>query len=259
VLHPAGEQRFRDDDGSAHPAVTAALSAFAAAAGSEHAALTALSGIRLLVPLVAALTPVADGPAEAGPADPELADPGPAEPRGPGGEKASEMALPTLVGRDGRRAIPAFTCLEALARWRPSARPVPADAASVWRAAVEDSCSVVIDVAGPVPLAVEGARLAALAEGAPVPLPHDDPDVREVIAAVLAEVAAAAGFTPDDAGFALRPAEPDSDLLIELAVPAALDSAAAEDFAARVGSAVLGRLAPRLRRGIAIAIAPQPR
>jgi SseB protein N-terminal domain len=261
VLHPAGEQRFRDDDGSADPAVTTALSAFAAAAGSEHAALTALSGIRLLVPLVAALAPEPDRPAEPGLgepgiADPELPDPGPAEASGRGGEKASEMALPTLVGRDGRRAIPAFTCLEALARWRPSARPVPADAAAVWRAAVEDSCSVVIDVAGPVPLAVEGARLAALAEGAPVPLPHDDPDVRDVIAAVLAEVAAAAGFTPDDAGFALRPAEPDSDLLIELAVPAALDSAAAEDFAARVGSAVLGRLAPRLRRGIAIAIAP---
>jgi hypothetical protein len=248
VLHPAGEQRFRDDDGSADPAAATALSAFAAAAGSEHAALTALSGIRLLVPLVAAPAPEAERPAEPGPAEPGLAE--------GGGEKASEMALPTLVGRDGRRAIPAFTCLEALARWQPSARPVPADAASVWRAAVDDSCSVVIDVAGPVPLAVEGARLAALAAGAPVPLPHDDPDVRDVIAAVLARLATAAGFTLDDEGFALRPAEPDSDLLIELAVPAALDSAAAEDFAARAGSAVLDQLAPRLCRGIAIAIAP---
>jgi hypothetical protein len=248
VLHPAGEQRFRDDDGSANPAAATALGAFAAAAGSEQAALTALSGIRLLVPLVAAPAPVAERPAEPGPGEPG--------PGGRGGEKASEMALPTLVGRDGRRAIPAFTCLEALARWQPSARPVPADAASVWRAAVDDSCSVVIDVAGPVPLAVEGARLAALAEGVPVPLPHNDPDVREVIAAVLAQVAATAGVTLDDEGFALRPAEPDSDLLIELAIPATLDSAAAEDFAARVGSAVLDRLAPRLRRGIAIAIAP---
>jgi hypothetical protein len=256
VLHPAGEQRFRDDDGSANPAVTTALSAFAAAEGSEHAALTALAGIRLLVPFVAALAAGADRPAEPGPGEPGPADPGPAQARGRGSEKASEMALPTLIGRDGRRAIPAFTCLESLARWQPSARPVPAHAASVWRAAVEDSCSVVIDVAGPVPLAVEGARLAALAQGAPVPLPHDDPDVREVIAAVLAEVAAAAGFTLDDGGFALSPAEPDSDLLIELAVPAALDRTAAEDFAARAGSAVLDRLAPRLCRGIAIAIAP---
>jgi SseB protein N-terminal domain len=295
VFHPVGEQRFRDDDGSADLAVATALSAFAAAEGSEHAALTALSGIRLLVPLVAALTP--DTPPPAGPesVDSEPARPGPVSPRSGGersggersggeraggeragrpdagssdachpavgggeasGEKGSEMALPTLVGRDGRRAIPAFTCLEALARWQPSARPVPADAALVWRAAVEDSCSVVIDVAGPVPLAVEGARLAALADGAPVPLPPDDPDVRDVIAAVLTEAAAAAGFMLDACSFVLRGAEPDGDLLIEVAVPATLGNAAAEDFAARVGSAVLDRLAPRLRRGIAIAIAP---
>jgi hypothetical protein len=257
VLHSAGEQRFRDDDGSANPAVANALRAFAAAEGSEHAVLTALSGIRLLVPLVAALAPVAAGPAEPGSPGPGRGGSGPGGPGESGGAKASEMALPTLVGRDGRRAIPAFTCLEALARWQPSARPVPADAASVCRAAVEDSCSVVIDVAGPVPLAVEGARLAALAEGAAVPLPQDDPDVRRVIAAVLAQLAAAAGFMLDDGGFVLRPADPDGDLLIELAVPATLGGAAAEDFAAQVGSAVLDRLAPRLCRGITIAVVPE--
>src|SRR6266851_1292651 len=47
---------------------------------------------------------------------------GPAELRR---EKSSEMALPTVIGTDGRAARPAFTSAAALARWRPEARPVP--------------------------------------------------------------------------------------------------------------------------------------
>jgi SseB protein N-terminal domain len=272
VFQGSARQRFRDDDGAADARAAAALQAFAAAQGSEHAALTALAGIRLLVPVVAALAPESPepggqrpahpfppagaGPAAAGPAAAGPAGAGPAAAGAAGGEKASEMALPTLIGRDGRRAIPAFTCLEALARWRPSARPIPADAAAVWRAAVEDSCAVVIDVAGPVPLAVEGARLAALADGTPVPLPHEDPDVRDVVAAVLTESAGPDGLSLEGVGFAIRPGVQGGDLLIELAAPAGLRHAAAGDWAAGIGSAVLDRLGPRLRRGIAIALAP---
>src|SRR6516165_8101447 len=141
-LNPGGQQ-FRDDRGAADPRVAAALAAYQAGRGSEQAALTALAATRLLVPVVAVL---ADGAAAEG-------------------DKNSEMVLPTLIGRDGRPAILAFTGLDALARWRPDARPMPAEADRVWRAAVADGCAVVIDVAGPVPLAVEGARLAALPAG----------------------------------------------------------------------------------------------
>jgi hypothetical protein len=283
VLHGSGNPRFRDDDGSADPAVAAALAAFAAAEGSEHAALTALSGARFLVPVVAVLS------------DDDTAEPGPAtggEQAGPatggekaggaaGGEKNSEMAMPTLLGRDGRAAIPVFTGLDALTRWQPAARPVPAEAIVVWQAAAQDSCAVIIDVAGPVPLAVEGARLTALAKGEPVPLPHEDPDVHEVVAAIMADAeanagsasAGSAGVPSASAGlagvpsasagsaagaswsFALRLAPGDADLLIELAPPAGLDPAAIQAFAAQVGSAVLERLGFRLRRGIALALA----
>ncbi len=110
------------------------------------------------------------------------------------------MALPTLIGRDGRAAIIAFTSLDALTRWRPEARPVPVPAASVWLAGVQDASAVVIDVAGPVPVAVDGARLAALAAGRPVPLPHQDPDVLAALQSVLADeplIAQAALTTPD--------------------------------------------------------------
>jgi hypothetical protein len=247
--------RFRDDDGSADPAAAAALSAFAAGTGSEHAALLALAAARLLVPVLAEAPPAAARPEPVSAA---------------AGEKSSDLALPTLVGRDGRRALPVFTSLAALARWQPSARPVPADSAQVWRAAAEDSCAVIIDVAGPVPLAVEGARLTALAEGSPVPPPHEDPDVQAEVEAAITEALAAlpapapgrpgrgaAGGPVTGAlvGFALHAGVDGGDLLIELTVAPMVD---AQQLASQVGSAVVQRLGSRLRRGIALALSPSP-
>src|ERR1700743_3122559 len=122
------------DDGRPDPGVTAALAAWASSAATEQATLAALSSARLLVPVVAML-------AEADAVT--------------GAEKETEMALPTLIGSDGRAAIIAFTGTEALARWRPDARPVPTPAARVWHAAVAEGQAVVIDVAGPVPFVLE--------------------------------------------------------------------------------------------------------
>ena len=223
-LNPGGQQ-FRDDRGAADPRVTAALTAYQAGQGSEQAALTALAAARLLVPVVAVLV---DGTAAQG-------------------DKDSEMVLPTLIGRDGRPAVLAFTSLDALARWRPQARPVPAEADRVWRAAVADGCAVVIDVAGPVPLAVEGARLAALAAGQPVPPPHEDPDVQ-------AEVQAAVAAEPVIAGFSLAPGRPgatDLAIRLELAKP----SPDREPAVNRAAAGIAARLGARLHRGIEVIIA----
>jgi SseB protein N-terminal domain len=227
-----GDPRFRDDDGCADPRATAALAAFASGEGSEHAALTALSCSRLLVPVVA----VGDegGAGGAG---------------GAGGEKHSEMSLPTLVGRDGRRAVPAFTGLETLARWRRQARPVPVQAALVWQAAAEDGCAVVVDVAGPVPLAVDGARLAALAGGQPVPPPHEDPDV-------LTAVRAAAAGLPLITGLRLVGGQAGDDIQIQLTLAAECGRAAAGETASQLGAAVMASLGGRLRRGIAVEVVP---
>ena len=219
-----GDPKFRDDDGSADPRAAAALVAFASGEGSEHAALTTLACSRLLVPVVASPVGGAGGRA---------------------GEKYSEMALPALVGRDGRRAVPAFTCLDSLARWRPEARPVPAPAALVWRAAVDDSCAVVVDIAGPVPLAIDGARLAALADGLPVPLPHEDPDVLSAVRAAAAGEALITGLR----------VMPGNDVEIELTLAAGCAPAAAGEAVRRLGAAVMARLGGRLRRGIAVAVA----
>jgi hypothetical protein len=247
-LNPGGQQ-FRGDRGGADPRVAAALAAYHVGQGSEQAALGALAAARLLVPVIAVL---GDGSATAteGDATPRQGDAtttqGDATPTQ--GDKDSEMVLPTLIGRDGRPAVLAFTGLDALARWRPEARPVPAEADRVWRAAVADGCAVVIDVAGPVPLAVEGARLAALAAGQPVPPPQEDPDVR-------AEVQAAVAAEPAIAGFSLAPGHPGAtDLAITLHLAPRQD-ADPGPAVNRAAAGIATRLGARLRRGIEVVIA----
>lgn len=226
-LNPGGQQ-FRGDRGGADPLLTAALAAYQAGQGSERAALGALAAARLLVPVIAVLGDGSSAPTA--------------------GDKDSEMVLPTLIGRDGRPAVLAFTGLDALARWRPDARPVPAEADRVWRAAAADGCAVVIDVAGPVPLAVEGARLAALAAGQPVPPPHEDPDVRADVQAVVAAEPAIAGFTlaPGHAGAA------DLAITLHLAPRTDADRGPAVN---RAAAGIATRLGGRLRRGIEVIIA----
>jgi hypothetical protein len=205
VSRPAG------DIGAADPAVTAALAAYAACEAAEHAVLTLIAASRLLVPVVAVL----------------------AEANADGTEKETDMALPTLIGADGRKAVIAFTGTDTISRWRADARPVPVPARSLWPAvAAEQADAVVIDVAGPVPLVIEGARLRALANGAPPPLPHEDPDIRAQVAAVTAD-------------FILGPGGDDADLTITL-------KTADPSGARATAEAIAARLAPRLRRGIAL-------
>jgi hypothetical protein len=211
--------------------VSAALGAYAAGQGSEHAALTALAASRLLVPVVAVLTDAEQG--------------------GAGGlrrEKSSEMALPTLIGADGRAALPAFTCLDSLARWRADARPVPVPAAGVWQAGAQEASAVVIDVAGPVPFAVDGARLAALAEGRPAPLPHEDPDVSELVRGVLMG-------EPAIAAFRLLPGDQGTDLTLCLVPVAAVSGAEVQAAADRASAAIMTGASDRLRRGLEVALA----
>jgi hypothetical protein len=234
-----GGQRFAGDDGAADPRIAAVLADYGAGRDSERAVLTALAGGRLLVPLV-------ERPAEDG----EPADGGHAHDDGCDHQMATEMAFPTLIGRDGRPALLAFTSLAALVSWRPAARPVPTAAAQVWGTAVADSCAVVIDVAGPVPIAVEGARLAALAAGQPPPAPADDPDVRAEVAAALTELAAPGSAMVTGAELAAGP--DGTDLAVRLLItPAATQQPAViQQMVRRAAEAIAARLAIRLRRGI---------
>jgi hypothetical protein len=223
--------RFPDDDGSAGPQVTAALAAYAAGQGSEHAVLAALDSARLMVPVVAL--------------------PGAEYEPGPGGlrhEKTSEMALPTVIGSDGRAALPAFTSAASLARWRPGARPVPVPAAQVWQSGAKDASAVVIDIAGPVPFAVDGARLAALAHGRAAPLPHEDPDVMALTHEALAA-------EPVIGGYRLQPGTDGTDLTLLLTPVPGHSAGEVRDAAQRAAQRLMGGAGDRVRRGIQVAIA----
>lgn len=134
------------DTGEADPALLAALAAAADGPVQEAAARTALLTARLLVPVVAVAV---------------------ARDEVTGADTEAEMAVPALIGADGRRALPVFTSYDALRAWRPDARPVPMPAARVLAGAVgEGYDAVVVDVAGPGMHVLDGADLGSLAEAA---------------------------------------------------------------------------------------------
>jgi hypothetical protein len=139
---------FAGDTGEAPGELTAALSAYAADRSRYAEALAALCSARLLVPVVAVLGEV------------EVDEAGLAH------DKSSDMATVLLTGRDGRRALLAFTGTDRLQAWNPEARPVPVAARLAAQSALQDGAdALVVDVAGPVTLAVEGEDLRALAAG----------------------------------------------------------------------------------------------
>lgn len=149
----AGQRRlaapaFPADDGTTAPAVAAAMEAYRADPTAYSRVLGALVDARLLVPVVAVLGDVEyDG-------------------AGLAHDKTSDMATVLLTGADGRQALLAFTGMATMAAWRADARPVPVAARDAARAAMqEEAAAIVVDVAGPVTVVVEGEDLEALARG----------------------------------------------------------------------------------------------
>ncbi|MEV4256143.1 SseB family protein [Spirillospora sp. NPDC049652] len=211
--------QFPDDDGSADPGLRDALAAHAAGRAGAHAVIAALLGKRLLVPIVAVLT--------------EEEDVAPGELRR---EKNSEMALPTLMGEDGRRGVLGFTATETMAAWRPDARPVAVSAQEAAVAALDEGAhALVLDVAGPVPFAVEGLHLHLLAEGRPVPPPHEDPEI-------LAAIDAAFGSEPAVQGVRVGRGE-NTELAVRFAVaPGHDERATAQRVSDRLAEALRGRV-----------------
>ena len=140
---------FPADDGTASAGTRRLL--VAAAEGGPTAYLRAVAALcldRLLVPVVATATRSSQTVGE-------LAS-----------DKEAEMAVVLLQAPDGRRALLAFSGLDALQAWQPSARPVPVTLDRVAQTArAEGAAAVLVDCAGPASLAVEGDVLEQLAAG----------------------------------------------------------------------------------------------
>ncbi|MER0243807.1 SseB family protein [Streptomyces sp. HSW2009] len=227
---------FSDDDGSADAQLTAALAAWAADPAAEPQVLRALAGARLLVPVVAVLGEVEEVP---------TADGGTLR-----REKTSDMAVPTLEAPGGRRALPAFTSIEALARWRPDARPVAVPLHQALQAvAHERADTLVLDLAGPVTYALTGPALLAVAEGRTTVDPLTDPAVAQALRTVLAAEAGVLRAHLAPAG----QADADGTLALTLAA-----DVPAREVAERVAGALAADevLRARLVRGLQLALLP---
>ncbi|KND27105.1 SseB family protein [Streptomyces acidiscabies] len=219
---------FPDDDGTADPALTAALEAWSQDRTKVPAILTALKTARLLVPVVAVLGEVEE------------------DENGLRHEKTSDMAIPTLKAGP-RKALPAFTSTASLAQWDPQARPVPVRLHQALEAAAHEKAdTVILDLAGPIPFELTGQTLLALAEGRTTTNPLEDP-------AVLEAVRKAVSAEPGVQHAYLGPGESDGTLALVLtdnAVPAKTAQAVAERLAADE------TLRARLVKGLDLALLP---
>lgn len=219
---------FSDDDGTADPALTAALAAWSRDRAAVGPVLDALRGARLLVPVVAVLGEVE------------------VDENGLRREKTSDMAVPTLQAGD-RRALPAFTSTASLRRWDPQARPVAVPLHQALQAAAHEKAdTVVLDMAGPVAFELTGPALLALAENRAGTDPLDDP-------AVVAAVREAVAAEPAVIRAHLGPGTADGTLAVVLA-PDAEPAAAARRVAEALSASEV--LRARLVRGLDLALLP---
>lgn len=148
-LRPIPDPGFAGDTGEVGADLAEALAAYARdPRGGRIGVLRALGDSRLLVPVVAVLGEVEH------------------DERGLAHDKASDMAAVLLRGRDGRLALLAFTGTAALEAWNPEARPVPVPAPVAAQSALqEQAAALVVDVAGPTTVVLEGEDLQGLARG----------------------------------------------------------------------------------------------
>lgn len=161
------------DDGSADPALLAALTAFRAGEGDQVAVVDALRHARVLIPLVA-----------------EKGDEGIGA-HGLPVDKTQELSIVTVAAPDGRKVLPVFSSVEALGRWDPKARPIPVEAVrAALAASAEQTDLLVLDPMSDTEFVVRRPAVWAIAQGRPWAPSFADPDVflglQESIAGELA-------------------------------------------------------------------------
>ena len=140
--------RHSDDDGSADPALLAALIAFRAGTGDHVAVVEAYRTARLLIPLIAA-----KGDERVGA-------------HGLVVDKTQELSIVTVAAPDGRRVLPVFTSVAAMSRWDAAARPVPADGArTAVAASADDTDLIVVDPGSDTEFVIRRPAVWAIAQG----------------------------------------------------------------------------------------------
>ncbi len=272
---------FSGDDGSAYPVVTEALAGYQAGRLGKSDLVEVLTNRRLMVAVLAIVE--GEGPAGAGVSDEpaprrerttgrvadrsmaagRYGEPGeapvgvkPQAGRGFQAEKAAEVMLITIKGSDGRTALPAFTSLDALSRWKADARPVPASTQRVCAAALSEGADlVVIDPAGPITVELSGAMLWALAEGRTlVPLAEDG-----AVIGAIQEASDGMAHAFSDA-FLQPGADQSTDLVIQLVARAGANAADLREAASQLASRLAANpiMRSRVDGGVQIAVVNAP-
>lgn len=206
------------DDGSADPALLAALTRFRAGEGSQQEVVDAFRGVRVLIPLIA-----------------EKGEEGTA-PSGLTVDKTQELSIVTVAAPDGRRVQPVFSSVEAMSRWDPEARPVPVDAVrAALAASADDTDLIVLDPTSDTEFVLRRPAVWAVAQQERWVPSFLSPEVytglQESVATELAVIDVA--VAPGDPDARLRGAE----LVVELELVTGLERATLD--------AVLQRLAQR--------------
>jgi hypothetical protein len=156
----------------------AALERFRAGDGGPADVVAAFASSRLLIPLLAEL---GDGGTEVGA-------------HGHAVDKSQELSIVTVEGPDGRRVLPVFGSVEAMARWNPIARPVPADGVRVALAAADDGTElVVLDPASPTEFVLRRPAVWAVAQQQPWRPAFESDAVREAFERSIAGELAVVG------------------------------------------------------------------
>ncbi len=200
---------FAADDGASPAVLTEAVASVRAAAGRAEEwgsgqpgadplalanaisdAVVALSGCRLLVPLLA-----------------EAGDVG-LTPEGRTVEKTQELSIVTVAAPDGRRVMPVFSSVETMRRWNREARPIPVPGPQAAIAAAQEGTDlIIVDPGTPErEFGVRRTQLEAMALGRRVPPAWADPEVLLAFRASLAD-------EPRAIGVRLAPADPEARLL----------------------------------------------
>ncbi|MDR5701005.1 SseB family protein [Agromyces aerolatus] len=157
------------DDGRMPAELAAALERFAAGDGGQTEVVRAFAGARLLIPLVAELGDGGDGD-----------DADDAGPHGLRVDKSQELSIVTVAGPDGRKVLPVFGSVEAMSRWNPLARPVPADGVRVALAAADDGTDlVVLDPGSPTEFVLRRPAVWAVARSLPWQPPFEAAEIAD--------------------------------------------------------------------------------
>ncbi|WP_019137412.1 SseB family protein [Cellulomonas massiliensis] len=147
-------------------------------------------------------------------------------------DKEASAGVVALRAPDGRTALPVFSSVETMTRWRPDARPVPADAARAALSAVQEGWElVVVDPAGPATALLPRPAVWALARQEPWRPAVLDGVVDPEVAAVAARVRAVAGVADAHVEAGRR-----AEVCVAVALPPGLDRAGLDDVLARVNA-----------------------